>query len=194
MVVNKKKKPLKGARARRAERLKAREDRKRNQQKMNWGNVAAVINHLQNNFRVSGVDVTLIEILKLVRQWLKQIEETGPDAITPPFSATEISAEEIMQDDDRVINASFSYSGETYDLTYKTGVSMTKDEPFGTFTLQENGKQVVSMLLMQDLEENLFGFHKLNGLHFGAWIDNMVSIKAEIDAHRVPIRDSHDSP
>jgi hypothetical protein len=184
MVMNKKKKPLKGARARRAEKLKAREDRKRNQQKMNWGNVAAVINHAQNTLRGLGVDVTLIEILKLVRQWLEQIEETGPDAITPPFSATEISAEEVMQDDERIINASFSYSGETYDLTYKPGVSLTKDEPFGTFTLQENGKQVVSMLLIQDLDENLFGFHKLNGLHLGAWIDNMVSIKAEIDLHR----------
>ena len=61
---------------------------------------------------------------------------------------------------------------------------MTKDEPFGTFTLQENGKQVVSMLLIQDLDENLFGFHTLNGLYLGAWIDNMVSIKAEIDLHR----------
>ena len=184
MIGDKKKKPLKGARARRAEKLKAREDRKRNQQKMNWGNVAAVINHAQNTFRGLGVDVILIEILKLVRQWLEQIEETGPDAITPPFSATEFGAEEVMQDDDRIIKASFSYSGETYDLRYKPGVSLTKDDPFGTFTLQENGKQVVSMLLIQDLDENLFGFHKLNGLHLGAWIDNMVSIKTEIDLHR----------
>ena len=57
------------------------------------------------------------------------------------------------------------------------------DKTLGTINLHENGEQVIDMEIVQNENADQFSFCDLNSLKFGPWIDNIVRIDEEIEAH-----------
>lgn len=152
---------------------------------MNMANVALMVKQVRETVRESGVDLALIEILKTVRHWPAQLEETGLPVSTSAFNATEISTKKIEQDSDTITSVSFTYSGEKYDFDYKPNKSPIDcapgDNPFATISLHENGERVIVMSIVQDPSQDLYGFHDIRSIKFGPWIDIMLRIKEEIE-------------
>lgn len=143
----------------------------------------AIISQAFNTVQNTGVDKSLINILKTVRNWPTRIDETGSDALAPPFNATEIRAEETTKDGDIITSVSFSYSGEVYDFISRIKEVQSGDKTLGTINLHENGEQVIDMEIVQNENADQFSFCDLNSLKFGPWIDNIVRIDEEIEAH-----------
>lgn len=196
MVESRKKKPLRGSRARLAALARASKrksggkkssdplEAEKKQHKMNWNNAAVIIKDALSKVSQSGVDDSLIEILKIVRHWPARFKETDPLAFSCPFSATQISAEEVTQDDDTITKVSFTNSGEVYDFVYRTRKSSGNDDPMASITLHENGERVINMIIIQDPANELYAFKELNAFTFGTWMENIINIRAEIELHR----------
>lgn len=197
MTGNRKKKPLKGLQARKAARAEKRKKRglessagrEERQYKESKVNVGLFIKFIHDEFKASGVYVSLIEILKTVRHWPDQIEEAGIEDFVPVFKATGISAEKLTRDGNVFTNVSFTYSGEVYDFEHLVSETepVTEGEPddssLATIMLHENGKKVINMEIMQIPSQDLYAYKSLNFVSIGSWVDNMHRIKFEIESH-----------
>jgi len=146
-----------------------------------------IIRQILTEFRTSGADKSLIEILKTVRHWPSRLAQTDATAFAPPFNATDISAEEVAENGDTITRVSFSYAGERYDFIATISSSSSSDFPFGNISLHENGDQVIDMKIVQNEKLDDFGFRELEGLNFGPWIENIVAIEAEIKQHHLDL-------
>lgn len=189
MVRSRKKKPSKGVRAGKPQNLVTQTTDTRQvheQLQHDFGGMqlaAAIFKQALDTVKNSGVDKSLIALLKTVRNWPSRIDETGSDAFTPPFNATEVRAEETKKDSDIITSVSFSYSGEIYNFVSRIeGVPSGENTP-GTISLHENGEQVIDMEIVQNDSSDEFSFRELNTFKFGTWIENIVRIEEEIESH-----------
>lgn len=154
------------------------------QQEANLENAGVIIGHAMATVKLTGVDKSLIEILKTVRYWPSRINASGSRAFDPEFNATEISARESTQEDDTNIRVTFSYSDETYDFVSMIKSSSSSDYTFGTITLHENGVRVIDFEIVQDHGNDNFSFRELKAFKYSTWIEKMVRIEKEIESHR----------
>lgn len=183
MSGNRKKELQKGVGTRTATKPQDPAELEEKQHNANLANAGVIVRHALNTVKTMGVDKSLIAILKTVRHWPSSIDKTAPQAFVPPFSATEISAEEVTQDDDTITSVSFSYSGEKYDFVYRIRNGSSDDDTFGSITLHENGDWVIRMDIVINQSHDHFMFQELNAFRIGVWIENMVSIESEIEQH-----------
>ena len=154
------------------------------QHEANVENAGVIIQHIMDTVRTTGVDKSVIEILKAVRHWPSIADKTDPGAYEPAFNATEISAEEISEEGAAGISVSFSYSGKAYDIVARVKEDSPGDIAFGTITLRENGDRVFSMETVQDKHYEHISFRGLNAFKYGKWIENVGAIEKEIELHR----------
>lgn len=153
------------------------------QHEVNLENAGILIGHAMETVRDKGLDKSLIEIARIVRQWPALIDKTDPGAFEPPFNATEISAEDTTLDDDRITRGNFSYSGNTYGLVYKTKQNPSSERTTGTITLHENGERVIAIDILEIPALDLVSFRDLNAFKYGKWIENVVLMENEIGLH-----------
>jgi hypothetical protein len=154
------------------------------QHEANVKNAGIIIQHAMETVRTTGVDKAVIEILKTVRHWPSTVDKTNPGAFEPAFNATEISAEEIMEEGFAGIDVSFTYAGKVYDIVARVKENSSSDITFGTITLRENGERVFSMETVQDQRYEHVSFRGLNAFKYGKWIENVAAIEKEIELHR----------
>lgn len=153
------------------------------QHQANVANAGVIIQHAMDTVRATGVDKSVIEIVKTVRHWPSMADKTGPGAFEPAFNATEISAEKITEEGVAGIAVTFSYSGKTYDIVARVKENPSSDITFGTITLRENGDRVFSMETVQDQHYEHISFRGLNAFKYGNWIENVVAMEKEIELH-----------
>lgn len=156
------------------------EEKSKKQHALHLENASVVIQHAMNTIKQSGVEKALIEILKTVRHWPSGFDKAEPQAFEPLFSATGISAEEILEDDATVTKVCFSYSGETYDFISRIENASFEDRSLGTITLHENGERVINIAIVQNRSNDHFNYRDLNAFKYGTWIENVVRIEEEI--------------
>ena len=143
-------------------------------------NANSFIGHMMNIFRSEGLDSALITILKTVRPWPSLFDKAGPEPFVPPFSATDISAEEVTEDEDNITSVSFSYLGKTYDYVARINQSAPDKRQPGTITLYENGDRVVEMEFMGI--QGHYNFQGLRAFRMGEWSDHIIRIEQEIES------------
>jgi hypothetical protein len=158
------------------------------QHEANVENAGVIIQHTMDTVRTTGVDKSVIEILKAVRHWPSIAGKTDPGAYEPAFNATEISAEEISEEGVSGISVSFSYSGKAYDIVARVKEDSPGDIAFGTITLRENGDRVFSMETVQDKHYEHISFRGLNTFKYGKWIENVGAMEKEIELYKVQAR------
>lgn len=156
----------------------------RDQHEANVENAGVIIQHTMDTVRTTGVDKSVIEILKTVRHWPSMANKTDPGAFEPAFAATEISAEEFAEEGVTGIRVSFSYSGRGYGIAARVKKDSSSEITFGSITLRENGDRVFSMETVQDKHYEHISFRGLNAFKYGKWIENMVAIEKEIELYR----------
>lgn len=153
------------------------------QHQANVENAGVIIQHAMDTVRTTGVDKSVIEILKTVRHWPSITDKTGSGVFEPEFNATEISAEEIAEEGIAGIAVTFSYSGKTYEIVARLKANPSSDITFGTVTFRENGDRVFSMETVQDQHYEHISFRGLNAFKYGKWIENVVAMEKEIELH-----------
>jgi hypothetical protein len=153
------------------------------QHQANVENAGVIIQHAMDTVRETGVDKSVIEIVKTVRDWHSTADKTGPGAFEPAFNATEISAEKISEEGVTGMAVTFSYSGKTYDIVARVKENPSSEITFGTITLRENGDRVFSMDTVQDQHYEHISFRGLNAFKYGKWIENVVDMEKEIGLH-----------
>jgi hypothetical protein len=146
-------------------------------------NAGVMVRHALNAVRGSGADRCLIEIQKTAQYWPSWFDKSDTQAFDPPFDATEITVEEVTQDNDIITSVSFSYSGKTYDFVSKIEGGSSNDYTLGAIALNEDGDRVINMEIVRNHGQEQFVFRELRSFTFGTWIENIIRIGAAIEQH-----------
>lgn len=151
-----------------------------------------IIRLVMTDLRDSGVQNSLIEILKTVRHWPSAIDKADACEFSPQFDATNIRAESAEEDDITITRVSFCYKGKSYDFVSKIGHGTSTDNSIGNIVLHQGGEQLIDMKIEQNLALDHYSFQDLQFIRFGSWIEKIVQIEAEIKHHQKSLLDRPD--
>ena len=192
MVESRKRKPKKRDLAQIDSKPLSAAEKEEQQHKNNSANAYSFIKQVMDLFVTTGVGKSLLTILDTVRHWPSEIDKADSQAFVPPFNATEISAEEVQENDDTITRVSFSYAGEKYDLVTRIKNVDSEVQTPGSLELQENGKWAIRMDIVKMQGHDQFMYRALNAFRYDSWIENMVRIESEIEKHRQCVTNESD--